>query len=377
VAIASSGLGHVARGIETWAADLGAALHRVGEDVTVLQGAGEPAAPWHRTLPTWKRSDPSLRRLVASLRRLGGWRFGFGSDYQAEQTHFALRVWREVRYRYDVLHTQDPWLALILEYLHRAGLSRPRVILAHGTEESPEFLRRFGVLQHLAPAHAAAEKLPADGRHLRFSIPNFVDIDRFRPGDSAAARKQWELPPDGLIVLSVAALKNTHKRMDYVIREFERFIAQHPAPATLVLAGAREPETDAVIQLGRARLQDRVRFLEGVSRTAIPDLYRTADVFVLGSLFEMMPIAVLEALSSGLPVLCHQTAVLTWMVGEGGIPTDLARDGGLAECLLQLALDPTERLRVGAAARRHAENCFSEQSVTPQIAEMYRQVAAR
>jgi glycosyltransferase involved in cell wall biosynthesis len=374
VAIASSGLGHVARGIETWAAGMGDALRREGVDVTVFQGAGEPRDRWNRVVPAWKRTDPGLRACVRRLRRVGGWRFGFGSDYQAEQTSFALRLWREVRASYDLLHVQDPWVALILERLHQAGLSRPRVILAHGTEEEPEFLRHFSTLQHLAPAHS--ELLPSTpGRQRSFTVPNFVDTERFSPGDQLAARRSWELPAEGLVVLSVAALKRTHKRMDYVIREFEQFAASAPASATLVLAGARELETEAVIRLGRERLGDRVRFLEGVSQRAMPELYRAADLFVLGSEFEMMPIAVLEALASGLPVVCHATPVLSWMVGDGGIATDLSSPGGLAHPLRRLAADGAERRRLALAARRQALEHFSEPAVTRQVLEMYREVA--
>jgi glycosyltransferase involved in cell wall biosynthesis len=175
----------------------------------------------------------------------------------------------------------------------------------------------------------------------------------------------------------VAALKKSHKRIDLLLREFGRFSAAHPSPATLVVAGAREAETDEVVALGRELLGPRVRFLEGVARDRIPELYRAADLFALASHHEMMPIAVLEALASGLPVACNDTPTLRWMVGPAGRLTDLSTEGGLASQLGWLA-DAETRGKLGRTAREHAVATFSEPVVVRQILAMYQEaVAAR
>src|SRR5258708_7530379 len=81
VAVASSGLGHIPRGIETWAADTARALRRAGRDVTLFQGAGSVTEGGQRVLPCARRFEPATQRWVRGLRRLGGWRYGFGSGY--------------------------------------------------------------------------------------------------------------------------------------------------------------------------------------------------------------------------------------------------------------------------------------------------------
>ncbi len=376
IAVASSGLGHIHRGIETWAADLGHALHRSGEQVTLFQGAGEPAEPWRINLNCLRRTDPRALALVQRWGPLYGYHWGFSSGYQLEQQSMAFRLWPMIRRDFDLLHVQDPWLALLLDRLHRAGLSRPRVILAHGTEEPPAFLRRLGVLQHLAPAYLDDWKSQQPARQQVFAIPNFVDTECFRPGDRPAARERWGLPQHGLIVLCVAAIKRGHKRVDYLVSEFADWLSRRPeraAPALLVIAGGREDETDEVIEHGTRMLGDRVRFIEGVSREAMPSLYQAADFFALASLTEMMPIAVLEALASGLPVACSATPTLNWMVGPAGTPRALSERGGLTIQFEELA-DEAERARRGEAARRHALECFSETAVLGQIRSMYRRV---
>lgn len=370
IAVAASGLGHIFRGIEAWAADVAVGLRRAGQDVTLFQAFGEPDEPWKETLPCARRFDKSTQRWVQRLSRVGGWRFGFGSGYQAEQTTFTRSLWGRIRRDYDLLHVQDPWVALLMDRLHRMGLSRPRVILAHGTEEPPATLARYSILQHLAPCYVEEWEPHRPASQSVYAIPNFVDADRFRPGDVVAARREWGLPEDHLVVLCVAAIKRHHKRIDWLIREFAEFSRQYSGDATLVVGGGREAETDAVIAEGKALLGDRIRFLERVPRERIHTLYQAADVFALASLHEMMPIALLEALASGLPVACNDTPTLRWMCGPAGLPRDLSREGGMAEQLLQLAA-PGQRANFSQAARRHAEETFSEPVVIQQILSMY------
>ncbi len=374
IAIACSGLGHISRGIETWALDLAQALHEAGDNVTLFQGSGESAEGWRQVVPCRKRFDPQTLASVERLKRFGGWRYGMGSGYEMEQTTFALKLWPKIRADYQILHVQDPTLAHIMEQLNRRKLSRPRVILAHGTEEPTATLQKFSHLQHLAPCYLADWEPNRPPGQQAFAIPNFVDVKKFAPGDRCAARKKWDLPPDDFIVLCVAAIKKTHKRMDDLLREFAQFAEKYNRPATLVIAGGREAESDGVIAEGRRLLGSRVRFLEGVRRNKIAELYRAADVFALASRHEMMPIAVLEALASGLPVACNNTPTLRWMTGPAGELNDISQAGNLAAQLENLA-NPTRRAALSLEARNYAEANFSTGAVVEDVRAMYRKVA--
>jgi hypothetical protein len=150
IAIAFSGLGHIAGEIETWAADDLAGVLHAEEDVTLFQEGGEPLAPYAVTVPAWKPFQRKTQRVVELFGPSGGWRYGSGSGCGVEQTTFSLYLWRRIQRAYDIVHGEDPLVALIRERLQRAGLSMPRVILAHGIE-SPEMPRKYSFLQHLAP----------------------------------------------------------------------------------------------------------------------------------------------------------------------------------------------------------------------------------
>jgi 1,2-diacylglycerol 3-alpha-glucosyltransferase len=374
VAVASSGLGHIRRGIESWAEDLGNALRRASVDVTLFQGFGENAETWRQTLSCARRFQPRAARILSATRRVGGWKYGFGSEYEVEQSTFAFSLWKKVRRGYDILHVQDPWVARWLDFLNRQNLSGPRVILAHGTEEPGEALKRYSYLQHLTPGYRDQWEQVRPAEQLSFGIPNFIDTATFRPGDRTAAREMFGLPQDAVVFLSVAALKKHHKRCDYLIREFAEFRRHFAGRAILVLAGAREKETPEVVELGKSLLGDSALFLESLDRQKLTYLYRAADIFALASLHEMMPIALLEALSSGLPIACNDTPTLRWMVGRAGEPEDISGPGGLVRQWSRLA-DESARAERAAQARLHAECTFSEPVIVKQILEMYHAVA--
>lgn len=354
LAIVSTGLGHVARGIETWAQDSAAALHRRGLDVTLFKGSGSSTRPYERVvtrcIPRNSRRGITLDRLMPA----GAWRWGFGSAYQIEQTTFGWGVIPMLEAgRFDVVHLQDPWLA---QTLRRRGF---RVIYMNGTEESLDFIRQFSFVQEQSPYYAQRHGSPTGPRV--FMIPSFVDVERFCPGDQAAARKKFGLPEKAFLVLSVGALRRTRKRMDWMVQEFV------PVDGTLVLAGAREAESAEFVAAARQRLGDRLIVLENVPHTEMPDLYRAADVFALCSLEEIFGLAFVEAMACGVPCVGHCFPVTEWLIGPGGKCVDLQVPGALTAAL------PQVRGR-GHLARKWVEENFSVDRVVTQMIEMYRTV---
>jgi 1,2-diacylglycerol 3-alpha-glucosyltransferase len=360
IAVAACGLGHVARGIEAWAADLAAVLHARGESVSLFQGGGEPVAPYSQVLPCWQRDHSPVHRWWFPKRL--AWRFGYGSPYAAEQTTFAKSLIALMKQTpFDILHVQDPFVAFAVQ----KALPAVQVILAHGTEEPPAFLKRIRYVQHLAPWHQDQAALAGAASAEWTAIPNFIDTAAFHPGRSPGVRKFLGIPDHAFVVLTAAAIKRHHKRIDWLIREFNDVPRGY-----LIVAGGKEAETDAVIAEGKALLGDRVRFLVQYPRADMPELYRVADVFVLSSLFEMMPIALVEACASGLPCVVHDHPVMQWMTGPGGVAVDMAAPGALAAALRQ------DHAAMGLLARRHCEENFGTDAVVQQITDYYRRITS-
>ncbi len=400
VAVASSGLGHVARGIESWAADTARALAEQGVDVTLFCGGEKianseeetypatacrsiPAPPRHRTIAVGSlRRDSKKARLLVRLMPGFAWRWGLKSSYGWEQWTFWRRLWPRLRAEgFTILHVQDPRVAWWCRRFRRAGRVRTREILAHATEEPPEFVACFEHLQHLAPWHQEQFLTACATRGIRARspgkvIPNFVDTQRFHPDPDTRCRVRARLglSSDAFVAIGVGSLKREHKRVDWLIREWAAFLRSQPADAYLLLVGASTPDAPVLTAEAQQAAGAHIRVLPDQPRRAMPDLFTAADVFVHAALFEMMPLAFLEAAACGLPLITHGHPVMRWMTGPEGVAVDMTRPGALADTLARLAASPETRAALGRAARTHMERHFAKSVVVPQYVALYQEV---
>jgi len=372
IAICSSKLEHVTRGVETWTKDTAQVLYEKGLDVTLYKGSGAIRFPYEKTLRSVKENTRLSRKLMRLLPPFL-WRIGLGKADQLEETTFAFSVYIEaIKHRFDIIHTQDAHVANFLNFLSRCCLLSSKVILGHGTEEPFEFLKRFRYVQHLAPFHLEEATRACGKKDGWFAIPNFVDIEKFTPTPQRSIRDELKIPANAFVILSVAAIKSTHKRLDYLIREVASLNHKGLNSIYLLIAGSRTNETDKILQLGNQTLGSNIRFLVNRPHEELPAIYNTADVFALCSLKEMMPIALLEALSSGLPCLGHKYPVIEWMIGEGGETLDM-QEGQLAK-VLNKYMDPDYRKFISVQARAQAVRNFSKDVVAGEIIRMYENI---
>lgn len=409
VAVASSGLGHIARGVETWARDTADALHERGVAVTLFSGAPLPASMAPRVAVPCLRRFSCVSRLAVWWMPGFAWRWGLKSGYGLEQWTFWRHLEPLLRAGgFDVLHVQDPMVAFWCRRARLAGRLKTREVLAHGTEEPASFLAPFEYVQHLVPYHLERVLGELGWRNAPAGwcvAPNFVDTERFAPvgvggeGSLAEARRSQRgeirrrlgIPEDALVVGSAGAIKRTHKRMDYLIQEFSKFSAlSAPLRATshaphLVIAGAREDETDSVMREARELLGEKVTFLVDFPYGQMPDFYRALDVFVLPSLFEMMGIVFVEAMACGVPVLAHAHPVMESVVGAGGRCIDMGREGALVEALAVFEKNreggdvprggaESAGARWGERARRQVETHFAKDVVIQKYTEYYERI---
>lgn len=133
-------------------------------------------------------------------------------------------------------------------------------------------------------------------------VRNGVDLDRFRPGDPAAARRELGLSTGGRLVVGVGQLLRTKGFQDMAA-------ALHRLPDDVRLALVGEgPDRDLIARQAPA---GRLSLLGSRLPAEVALAYQAADVVVLPSVREGWPNVVIEALASGVPVVA--TAV-------GGIP---------------------------------------------------------
>jgi glycosyltransferase involved in cell wall biosynthesis len=129
------------------------------------------------------------------------------------------------------------------------------------------------------------------------------------------------------------------------------------APFTVDIIG-EGPEREALgalaEELGVASL---VRFVGAVPYDTLPEHYASADVYVLASHAEGMPLVVLEAMATGLPIVATDVQGVAELVadGENGRRFPVEDAAALAERLAELIADAEKRAEYGAASRRRVE----------------------
>lgn len=144
------------------------------------------------------------------------------------------------------------------------------------------------------------------GRWQSILIPNGIDPQRFCPGPGA--RSRFGLPDTGPIVLMVSALIDSKRVLDGL-----RAVAHIP-DATLVVAGDG-PLREQFDQLGSELMPGRFRRIT-LPAEQMPDLYRSADVFLHPTFYESFGNVYVEAMAVGLPVVVHDYAVTRWIFGD-------------------------------------------------------------
>ncbi|MFQ5507646.1 MAG: glycosyltransferase family 4 protein [Planctomycetota bacterium] len=293
---------------------------------------------------------------------------------------FALRLVRLLRELQPDLILTYNWGAI--DAVLAAALLRFRPAMHHedgfGPDEAFEQKRRRILVRRLllrrvqavfVPSRTLEEiatriwKLETGRVHL---IQNGIDTDRFSPGDRRAARRELGLPEDCLLIGTVGHLREV-KDQALLVDAFAA--ARRTDRARLIIVG-EGAERDSLEALARARgIREQVTFTGWID-DLVP-LYRSLDLFALSSRTEQMPLALLEAMSSGLPVI--STAV-------GDIPSILRDEEQLcAEGdprafveLLEAALgDPGLRARLGQQNRELCIEDFSEDEMLRRFRGLY------
>jgi glycosyltransferase involved in cell wall biosynthesis len=127
--------------------------------------------------------------------------------------------------------------------------------------------------------------------------------------------------------------------------------------ATLAGDGPVEEARAAVVQAG---LEKRVTLPGWVDRDTASHLLRQADIFVLPSHFEAMPIAILEALAHGVPVIATPVGAIPEFLihNQNALLVSPGAPEELADAIIQLIDDRRERIRLGAAGYQTFSQSF-------------------
>ncbi len=307
--------------------------------------------------------------------------------------HNALR-----RHRYEVVHFNDSPLipaAWLARYERLPVVWHLRSALPDGGRDRRSAFVRAAI-RRLATISIAINHDVGDVFGVGSTVvPNSVDLDRFRPGDSAGAKSALELEPTRPVVSYFGFVYPSKGFREFI--EAAALLRDRGLDAGFLIVGGavrgeeffrtvigrglqladltRDYESEAKQLVGELGLADVVRFVPFTQDTA--DLYRASDVVVAPSQGPELGRPVIEAAASGVPVVASGSRTGGGVVvpDETGILVDDYGTETLADAVEELLRDSDRRRALGRAARAHAEQNFDPARNARRIESIYRRIA--
>jgi glycosyltransferase involved in cell wall biosynthesis len=290
------------------------------------------------------------------------------------------------------------YLPLTWEFRRRP----PSVVHVHGWgcgEDPPGALawlrsqaRRVVYTEHNSPdpaLHPPMADAPMNQADIIIAVSKAGEFGLRKAGD---ARRPIVTIPYGLFPLPLAPKKAgrgftvacvarlaIQKGQSYLIEAMAELVRQVPE-ATLLLAGEGPLRAELEARCSALGLSGAVQFLGSIAREDLPAVYAQTDVVALPSLWEGLPVTLLEALSAGKPIVATNAGGNAELVQHGvnGLVVPCKNSAALAQALIHLAKDDDLRTKMGRASRAQFEQGgYDPHSVACRTVEVYEQAAAQ
>ncbi|MGD9600184.1 MAG: glycosyltransferase family 4 protein [Gammaproteobacteria bacterium] len=342
-------------GIASHVAELALALRAAGVRVTVVAPADPPA---RGPEPDVLRHSPLLRAQPFADWLLGRWCRRWLRANPCDLVHVhGLRPLRAA------LATELP----VVFTNHTSGFLQ--TVAAGGRR-----LRRVGrVLARCGHVLAPSEELVDAARAAGYTgpatyVPNGVDATRFTPGEARARRAAWGIPENAVAVVIARRLVAKNGVIDAA-----RALTRTLAHVHFVFVGDG-PERGAIEAVARdAGCAARAHLVGAVPNTAMPEIYRAADLCLLPSLMEATSIAGLEAMATGRALVGTRVGGIPALIEDGvnGLLVPVRDPDAIAAAVNTLARDPARVRAMGDAARARVEAEFAWPRIAARTLAVY------
>ena len=151
-------------------------------------------------------------------------------------------------------------------------------------------------------------------------IPSGIQIDRFFKKEEAEITKRlkekYQIPEDKTVLLSLGRL-GFEKRIDELLRGMKALLSKRQDVVLLIVGGG--PARGRLEQLAKELgIERSVRFAGMVNPNEVADYYKLGDIFTCASTSETQGLTYIEAMASGLPLVCRKDPCLYGVLEEGG-----------------------------------------------------------
>lgn len=206
-------------------------------------------------------------------------------------------------------------------------------------------------------------------------VNNGIDENKFNPVNyDCTLRNEFGYRDDDILILFIARF-TSHKQPLTLIKAFAKALPHLPA-LKLLMVGEGDQKEKALGLVEDLKIKDKIKFLP--FRQDVPHLLAAADIFVLPSLWEGLPLGLLEAMSMGKAIIASEVDGTIEIVKneENGLLIAVANlEKELEMAIIKLGKDRMLRKRFGTAARETVKNSFNAGKMTRQIEAIYDKLA--
>ncbi len=208
-------------------------------------------------------------------------------------------------------------------------------------------------------------------------IHNGVDINKFRPAeDKRKIKVELGFNPDDLAIVSVGRLY-ARKGLFTLIDSMPAVINRFPNAKFIISGKGQSNEMQKLVDHAqRLGVKDSIIFTGYYPDKKLPKLYQAADIFAFSTFYEHHPFAVLEALSTGLPVVTTNVGGISETIinGKNGFMCQPFNAGEFSERILYLLEHPKEAAEMGKLARKTIEEQLDWRIVVKDAMKVYEEV---
>jgi glycosyltransferase involved in cell wall biosynthesis len=286
------------------------------------------------------------------------------------------------RHRIEVAHSHEFSMAVYGAWAAwRTGV--PHVITMHGGKYYNDRLRRRLAMR---VAIAASDQVVAVSEPLAQAISTDLIVARSRvtvlsngvrhvEPEAVTLRHELDLGPDDRLMVAVGNLYPVKGHV-HAIDALARLKSRHPS-LHLAISGRGELESALLARAREHGLERRVHLL-GL-RSDVPAVLAAADLFVLPSLSEGLPLALLEAMFAGCPIVATDVGQVRVALANGtaGVLVDPGNTEALAAALDRMLSDPAEARRLGTVAAVHAAGEYDLSRMVQRYVGIYEAVLRR
>ena len=206
---------------------------------------------------------------------------------------------------------------------------------------------------------------------LGFDLAPFAAVDA---SARAAARQALDLPAGAKVIATVGRL-TAIKQHRLFLDTVKLVLASHP-DAIAVIAGDGELKDELTRYAASIGIADRVRMIGW--RRDLPVIYAATDVFLLTSRNEGTPVALIEAMASGVPGVSTEVGGVKDVIGgsDTGRTAPFGDAAGLARAVSELLSSAALRQEIGARARARVLAHYDINRLVGDIAALYRELLA-